>query len=208
VAVTLSLSFQPHFDGLKMKIKVCHAPFGEVLNHAASNRNLRYSYSLSLSALSDATEVYIEKPSLPDLPQMIFSSYKNKNTFKVLVGISPSEAITFISILYSGSISDKELTRQIGILALLERDDSVMADRGFDIEANLIPLGVKLNISPFLKNKSQLSEKEMIETRHITSVCFHVERAMECIKKYHIYGKDIPSYLTDLADQIFLYALF
>ena len=60
----------------------------------------------------DATEVYIEKPSLPDLQQMTFSNYKNNNTFKGLIGISPSGAITFVSSLFSGSISDKELTRQ------------------------------------------------------------------------------------------------
>ena len=63
------------------------------------------------------------------------------------MGISPSGAITFVSSLYSGSISDKELARQSGILALLDRGDSVMADRRFDIETDLIPLGVKLNIS-------------------------------------------------------------
>jgi len=151
----------------------------------------------------DATEVYIEKPSLPDLQQMTFSSYKNNNTFKALVGISPSGSITFVSSLYSDSISDKELTRRSGILELLEKGDSVMADRGFDIEADLIPLGVKLNIPPFLKGKSQLSEKEMVETRRIASVRIHVERAMERIKNYLIFDKDIPSHLTDLADQIF-----
>ena len=151
----------------------------------------------------DATEVYIVKPSLPDLQQMMYSSYKNNNTFKALVGISPSGSITFVSSLYSGSISDKELTRRSGILELLEKGDSVMADRGFDIEADLIPLGVKLNIPPFLKGKSQLSEKEMVDTRHITSLRIHVERAMERIKNYHIFDKDIPSHLTDLADQIF-----
>ena len=107
----------------------------------------------------DATEVYIEKPSLPDLQQMTFSNYKNNNTFKGLIGISPSGAITFVSSLFSDSISDKELTRQSGILALLEKGDSIMADRGFDIEADLMPLGVKLNIPPFLKGKTQLSEK-------------------------------------------------
>ena len=71
---------------------------------------------------------------------MTFSNYKNNNTFKGLIGISPSGAITFVSSLFSGSISDKELTRQSGLLALL---DSIMADRGLDIEADLIPLGVK-----------------------------------------------------------------
>jgi len=151
----------------------------------------------------DATEVYIEKPSLPDLQQMTFSNYKNNNTFKGLIGISRSGAITFVSSLFSGSISDKELTRQSGILALLEKGDSIMADRGFDIEVDLIPLGVKLNIPPFLKGKTQLSEKEMVETRRIASVRIHVERAMERIKNYHIFDKHIPSSSTDLANQIF-----
>jgi len=68
-----------------------------------------------------------------------------------------------------------------------------MADRRFDIETDLIPLGVKLNIPRFLKGKSQLSEKGMIETHRIASVHIHVERAMERIKSYH---KDIPSHFN------------
>ena len=98
----------------------------------------------------DATEIYVEKPSLPDIQQMTFSSYKNNNTFKGLIGISPSCAISFIPRLFPGSISDK-LTKQSGLLELLERGDSVMADRGFDIQNDLTPLGVRLNIPPFLK---------------------------------------------------------
>ena len=124
-------------------------------------------------------------------------------TFKGLIGISPTGAITFVSSLFSGSISDKELTRQSGILALLEKGDFLMAHRGFDIELDLIPLRVKLNIPPFLKGKSQLSEKEMVGIRRIASVRIHVERAMERIKNYHIFDKDIPSPLTNLADQLF-----
>lgn len=81
---------------------------------------------------------------------MTFSNYKNDNTYKALIGISPSGAIIFVSKLYPGSISDKELTLQSGILELLEPGDSIMADKGFDIEEYLIPLGVKLNIPPFL----------------------------------------------------------
>lgn len=62
------------------------------------------------------------------------------------------------SSLFPGCISDKELTRRSGILDLLEPGDSVMADRGFDIEEDLILCGVKLNIPPFLRGKGQLSE--------------------------------------------------
>lgn len=44
-----------------------------------------------------------------------------------------------------------------------------MADRGFDIQDDLTPLGVKVNIPPFLKGKKQLDEHEMIETGRIAS---------------------------------------
>ena len=151
----------------------------------------------------DATEVYIDQPRLPDIQQMTFSNYKNSNTFKGLIGISPDGVITFVSSLYPGSISDKELTRQSGILDLLESGDSVMADRGFDIEDDLILRGVHLNIPPFLRNKKQFSEKELIVTRRIASLRIHVERAMERIKNYHIFDRSLPVQLTDIADRLF-----
>ena len=98
----------------------------------------------------DTTELFIQQPSLPELQQLTFSSYKNHNTYKGLIGISPSGAVMFVSKLYSGGIFDKELTRRSGLLDLLKHGDSVMADRGFDILVDLAPIGVKLNILPFL----------------------------------------------------------
>ena len=97
----------------------------------------------------DATEIFVEQPDLPELQQMTLSNYKNHNTYKGSIGISPSGAVTFVSDLYSGSISDKELTQKCGLLSLLEAGDSVMADRGFDIQDDLELLGVRLNIPPF-----------------------------------------------------------
>ena len=130
----------------------------------------------------DATEIYIEQPHLPELQQMTFSNYKNDNTFKALVGISPDACVVmFVSSLFPGSISDKSLTRKSGMLDLLDEGDSVMADRGFDIEDDLLLRGAHLNIPPFLRGKSQLSEKELVVTRRIASLRIHVERAMEQI---------------------------
>ena len=133
---------------------------------------------------------------------MTFSNYKNHNTFKALIGISPSRAITFVSKLFPGSISDKELTRKRGLLDLLERGDSVMADRGFDIEDDLILQGVRLNIPPFLRGK-QLDEDERVIIRQIASLRMHVERAMERIKNYHIFERTLPASLTDITDRLF-----
>ena len=151
----------------------------------------------------DATEIYVEAPALPELQQMTFSSYKNNNTYKGLIGISPGRAITFISKLYPGSISDQMLTRKSGLLDLLEKGDSVMADRGFNIQDDLTPLGVKINIPPFLKGKMQLEPEELVETRRIASLRIHVERAMERIKNYHIFDRTLPSSLTDVAEETF-----
>ena len=151
----------------------------------------------------DATEIYVEQPKLPELQQMTFSNYKNDNTYKSLIGISPDGTITFISSLFPGSISDKVLTKKSGILDLLESGDTVMADRGFDIEDDLVLRGTHLNSPPFLRGKTQLSEKEVMVTRRIASLRIHVERAMERIKNFHIFDKCIPSSLTDIADRIF-----
>jgi hypothetical protein len=151
----------------------------------------------------DATEIYIEQPHLPELQQMTFSNYKNDNTFKAIVGISPDGVIIYVFSLFPGSISDKALTRECGILELLEPGDSVMADRGFDTEEDLMLLRVGLNIPPFLRGKMQLSENELILTRRIAFLRIHVERAMERIKNFHIFDKSLPVALTDIADRMF-----
>lgn len=157
----------------------------------------------STRVIIDATEIFINQPSLPEIQQMTFSNYKHHNTFKGLIGISPSGAVTFVSKLYPGSISDKQLTRRSGLLDILERGDSVMADRGFDIEDDLVVRGVQLNIPPFLRGKKQLDEGEVIVTRRIASLRIHVERQMERLKNFHIFDRTIPATLTNIADRIF-----
>ena len=85
----------------------------------------------------DATEIYIEQPKLPELQQMTFSNYKHHNTFKGLVGISPDGVITFVSSLYPGSTSDKELTRRSGILDLLELEIQLWLIVGLTLKRTL-----------------------------------------------------------------------
>jgi len=67
------------------------------------------------------------------------------------------------------------LTKKSGLLELLEKGDSVMADRGFNIQDDLTPLGIKVNIPPFLKVKTQLEPEELVETHRIASLRIHIE---------------------------------
>ena len=79
----------------------------------------------------------------------MYSNYKHHVTYKELLEIAPSGAITFIKELYEGSISDKEIVKRSGILNknLWDDNDSIMAERGFTIQNELAPLNVELNIS-------------------------------------------------------------
>ena len=149
----------------------------------------------------DATELLIEMPANPTAQQLTFSSYKNHNTLKTLVGITPSGAVCFVSDLYGGNISDKKLTVECGILQLFECGDSIMADRGFTIK-DILPSRVSLNVPPRMNKSGQLTDNERTLTRKIASVHIHVERATESIKNYQILHL-IPNSMHNSANQLF-----
>ncbi|GFQ89312.1 uncharacterized protein TNCT_373481 [Trichonephila clavata] len=109
----------------------------------------------------DCTEFEIQKPASPMEQQMTFSRYKNANTLKGMIGITPNGAISFISELYSGSISDKELFIRSKLMDRLERNDVVMADKGFLISKELEEIGCKLYQPIFLQDKIQFNFSEM-----------------------------------------------
>ena len=48
-----------------------------------------------------------------------------------------------------------------------------MADCGFDIQDDRTLINVKLNIPPFLKDKDQFTEVEMVQTWRIASCVYH-----------------------------------
>lgn len=145
----------------------------------------------STRVILDCTEIFIEMPTSYRSQSATFSSYKHHNTAKGLVGIAPNGAVTFVSDLYAGRFSDKKITKNSGIYNLLQNDDSVMADRGFELDDDL-PEGVLLNIPPFLNGKSQLSLEEENEARRIASVRVHVERAVERVKNFRILQTVFP----------------
>ena len=152
-------------------------------------------------AIIDCTEFFIEMPSSCRSQSITFSNYKNHNTAKGLIGISPNGYPSFVSSLYAGRTSDKKITNDCGILNLLEPGDELMADRGFDIESDM-PNGVSLNIPPFLGGLPQLSAEDKAKTGKIASVRVHVERAIARIKNYRILQQVIPLTLAENLDQI------
>ena len=64
----------------------------------------------------DCTEIFCQRTSSLSSQSAMYSYYKHHVIYKGLLGIAPSGAITFISELYEGSISDKETVKRSGIL--------------------------------------------------------------------------------------------
>ena len=144
----------------------------------------------------DCTEIKCQMPRSLLLNSRLFSSYKNHTTLQGLIGIAPSGAITFLSQLYTGSISDGEIVERSGILDLpFSEGDDIMADKGFAIE-DLLPLGVSLNITPFLGQAQQMSREDVVKTQVIAALRIHVERAINKIKNFHIWDKVTPVFIS------------
>ena len=86
--------------------------------------------------------------------------------------------MTFISQLFDGSISDREIVSRSGFLepSLWNSQDGAMADRGFVIYDELKELDVVLKIPCFLAGRDQLTAAEVKESQSIASVRIHVKR--------------------------------
>ena len=159
----------------------------------------------STFAIIDGSEIFIETPSDLQMQSSTWSNYKHHNTAKFLVACTPNGAVSYISPVFVGAISDVELTRASGFLEKIPRnipDISIMADRGFTIQDQLSSIGVKLNIPPFLGRRKQLTKEEAESGRKIASVRIHVERAIGRLKHFAILRSTIPLTMARLINQI------
>ena len=66
----------------------------------------------------------------------------------------------------------------------------------------LTPLGVGLNIPPFLGSRQQMDAGEVVETQQIASLRIHVERAIRRVKEFDILSGTMPASVAGSANQI------
>ena len=150
-------------------------------------------YGLKVVAIIDCYEIKLEKPSNFAARAATWSQYKQSNTAKELIAISPQGMTTYISNSWGGRVSDKHLTRACGILQKLLPGDIVLADRGFDIEEDVAMFQASLKIPAFTKGVSQLSPLEIERTRKLANLRIHVERVIGATRqRYSILMYTLP----------------
>ena len=121
----------------------------------------------------------------------MWSQYKHSKFF---VACTPNGAISYLSPVYVGSISDVELTCESGFLKTIDNKPRMNASM-------LDEIGVKLNMPPFLDGQAQLPAKEIHEGRKIASLRIHVECAIGRMKNFDILKGTIPITMHGLSDK-------
>ncbi len=142
----------------------------------------------------DCTEFFTVKPKNTSAQAATYSQYKHHNTVKVLIGITPTGLITFVSEVYGGNTSDRHIAEKEFISKVMP-GDAIMVDRGFNIADLLLARGAKLHMPPFTRKNSAgqktLLDNEIKRTRDIASLRIHVERAIERMKNFKILSHKI-----------------
>ena len=126
----------------------------------------------------DCAEVFIERPKTLFFQAATWSDYKLHYTFKFLVGITPTAFISFLSSCYGGRASDKLITRDSGFYDLLERCDEVIADRGFQIQEDLLLHFNRLFVRPGARVKIPVTKSEVKKAKEVAHLRIPVERAI------------------------------
>ena len=98
-------------------------------------------------------------------------------------------------------MSDKDLVKRSAIVDLFSPGDTLLADRGFNIQ-ELLHKGVKLVIPPFLKAKKQFSNADDQHTKQVANARIHVERVISHMKDFHIMKAELPLEMFDIFDHI------
>ncbi|XP_018426009.1 PREDICTED: uncharacterized protein LOC108798727 [Nanorana parkeri] len=92
-------------------------------------------------------EIKVQASSTDNASSQIYYSHAS---YRGLLGIAPHGAVIFISPLYSGCASTRDITKSSGILDLLEPGDRVITDKDFAIQDLVESVGAYVVVPPII----------------------------------------------------------
>ena len=103
-----------------------------------------------------------------------------------------------------GSTSDRQICERSDLISILlfSAGDSIIADRGFNVQNLFATKNVHVNIPSFLKGKSQLTAAEVVKDRRIASKRIHIERVIGLAKTFKILKQPLPAKRIRLGNRI------
>ncbi|XP_019621910.1 PREDICTED: uncharacterized protein LOC109468106 [Branchiostoma belcheri] len=195
-ALTATLKF------LASELKCLIFKPSEEVQRANLPRRFRTSKYKKVRHIIDCTEFFIETPKNLQAKAETWSNYKHHQTLKCLVSITPTGHFNFVSEAWGGRISDKQLTQDSGFLDILERDEVVMADRGFPIAEDVALHHARLLIPPGKRGSHQMTQAEVAKTKDIANLRIFVEQAIRRLKTFRILKYELPISLIPQIDDM------
>ncbi|XP_059201695.1 uncharacterized protein LOC131981439 [Centropristis striata] len=146
----------------------------------------------------DCIELHCQTPS--SQPPAV--SFKSHCTLKAMVGMAPHGAVTFVSAVCEGSVTDEEIFRKSGILPLLSPHMAVMVERGFYVDDHVPG---KVHRLAFLPQGNPLSV-DVFANLSITRLRVHVARLFKRVREIKLFDTDIPFPISGSINELFTVA--
>ena len=124
------------------------------------------------------------------------------NTGKFLIVIAPNSFIQYISPIYAGTISDKELTRCCGYLDMMEPYSEIMVDKGFNITVECAARRIYISVPPGKRGQSQMLTNDIEQTHKVANVRILVEQVISQLKNFRMLSHEIPLNMIVYMDDV------
>lgn len=162
----------------------------------------RYRHLPDLHSIIDCTEIFIETPKDLYCQSATWSDYKHHNTLKVLVSVAPNSSIIYVSKAYMGRMSDKALTLDCGYLDKMPQYSMLMADKGFNLDAECATRSITLSVPPGKRGQAQMSLDAIRKTKRIANLRILVEQVIRRLKTFRLLKYELPLNLVPCVDSI------
>jgi hypothetical protein len=164
-----------------------------------------------IQMIIDAHEQQCEEPSNLMARRTVWSDYKHRTTNKFFGACSPCGACVFASTNYGGKCDDRTLTLNCGVMDLLLKNWTTLADKGFMLHAEYAD--AKHQHELFTPSHAQAGVKtysadESRWTNAVGKTRIHVERMFKRAQEWKILHTIIKISAMDLAGSIFKVCCF
>ncbi|CAC5415026.1 unnamed protein product [Mytilus coruscus] len=110
--------------------------------------------------------------------------------------------VKYVANAYGGCTNDRQIVERCKIVQLCDPGDSVMADKGFNVQDLFAIMDAAVNIPIFFEKRNRISRKTLLRDRKVSSKRVHIERIIGLGKTYKILTNPMNGTETKLASDI------
>ena len=186
----------------ELKALVCNPP--KVACRALLPESFKTPKFRNVSHIADCTEIFTETPKNKTIQAALWSNYKHHHTCKYLVSIIKLYILNFISQGYGGRASDRQIVENSGFLDELRAGESIMVDKGFNIEDLVTLRQAEVLMPPGRRGAFQMPNRDVQKTKEIANRHIRVEQVIRRLKCFNILKYEVPITLLHALDNIFI----